>query len=58
MKHHILRFAGDAAGVDLVEYGLLAGLITLAAAAALTDIGSSVSSFFGGLEEYLITVLR
>jgi Flp pilus assembly pilin Flp len=57
MKQHILRFAGDAAGVDLIEYGLLAGLITLAAAAALTNVGSSVSSFLGGLDGYLVTVL-
>lgn len=57
MKQHILRFAGDAAGVDLVEYALLAGLITLAAGAALTNIGSSVSSFLGGLETYLVTIV-
>ena len=51
------RFAADAAGVDLVEYALLAGLITLAAAAALTGVGSSISSMLGGLDLYLATVL-
>jgi Flp pilus assembly pilin Flp len=58
VKEYMLRFAGDAAGVDLVEYALLAGLITLAAAAGLSSIGSSVSSFLGGLDQYLVTVLR
>ena len=58
MKQYMLRFAGDAAGVDLVEYALLAGLVTLAAAAGLSSVGSSISSFLGGLDQYLVTVLR
>jgi Flp pilus assembly pilin Flp len=57
MKQYMLRFAGDAAGVDLVEYALLAGLVTLAAAAGLSSVGSSLSSFLGGLDRYLVTVL-
>ena len=58
MKQYMLRFAGDAAGVDLVEYALLAGLVTLAAAAGLSSVGSSLSSFLGGLDRYLVIVLR
>ena len=57
MKQYMLRFAGDAAGVDLVEYALLAGLVTLAAVAGLSSVGSSISSFLGGLDRYLVTVL-
>jgi Flp pilus assembly pilin Flp len=58
MKQYMLRFAGDVAGVDLIEYALLAGLVTLAAAAGLSSVGSSISSFLGGLDRYLVTVLR
>ena len=53
----MLRFADDAAGVDLVEYALLAGLVALAAVAGLASVGSSLSSFLGGLDVYLATVL-
>lgn len=57
MKSSMLRFAADTAGVDLVEYALLAGLVTLAVVAGLTSVGSSVSSLLGGLDLYLATVL-
>jgi pilus assembly protein Flp/PilA len=58
MKQYLLRFAADTAGVDLVEYALLAGLVTLAAAAGLSSVGSSISSLFGGLDTYLATLVR
>jgi Flp pilus assembly pilin Flp len=57
VKAYMRRFAADAAGVDLVEYALLAGLLTLAAVAGLSSVGSSISSLLGGLDLYLATVL-
>jgi Flp pilus assembly pilin Flp len=57
MKRYMLRFASDTAGVDLVEYALLAGLVAVAAVAGLSGVGSSISSFLGGLDRYLATVL-
>jgi pilus assembly protein Flp/PilA len=42
----IKRFIDDNAGADLIEYALLAGLISLAAVATLTDVGTSIGGLF------------
>ena len=36
-------------GQDLIEYGLLLGIITVASLLALTTIGASVAAYFTGL---------
>jgi pilus assembly protein Flp/PilA len=38
----------EEAGQDLVEYGLLAVLLSLAAMTAMTGLGSAISSVFSG----------
>jgi len=38
----------EEAGQDLVEYGLLAILLSLAAMTAMTGLGSTISSVFSG----------
>jgi len=42
----IKQFVGSDQGADLIEYALLAGLISLAAVATLTAVGTSIISLF------------
>ncbi len=47
MKKLILRFAVDDSGATAIEYGLIASLISIAAIAAFTSVGTKLSSTFG-----------
>ena len=49
MKVLIKRVARDEAGQDLIEYGLLIGIITLASVLAITTIGGKVVAYFTNL---------
>jgi pilus assembly protein Flp/PilA len=51
MKELLARLVRDDEGQDLIEYGLLAGLITTAVVAAITAIGVKVVEFFEDLQE-------
>jgi pilus assembly protein Flp/PilA len=42
----LTAFPGDERGQDLVEYALIAGLVALAAIAAISRVGSAVSLVF------------
>jgi len=42
----IRRFFNDEAGADLIEYALLAGLISLACAVTLGTVGTSITALF------------
>jgi pilus assembly protein Flp/PilA len=42
----ITRFIHDDRGADLIEYALLAGLISLAAVATLGIVGTSINGLF------------
>jgi pilus assembly protein Flp/PilA len=42
----IKRFIREDAGADLIEYALLAGLISLAAVGTLTSVGGSIGGLF------------
>jgi len=46
MKNLIVRFIQEDAGQDLIEYALLAGLISLASIAAITTLGGALSTKF------------
>ena len=46
MKNLIARFVRDDQGQDLVEYALLLGLITVAAATAVTALGTAAQLKF------------
>jgi pilus assembly protein Flp/PilA len=52
----IKRFIDDDAGADLIEYALLAGLISLAAVGTLTDVGTSIGGLFGKVKTKLDTI--
>jgi pilus assembly protein Flp/PilA len=52
----ITRFIKEDEGADLIEYALLAGLISVAAIATLTSVGQSISGIFSKIETQLKTV--
>ena len=41
--------AQDECGQDLIEYGLLAGFITLGVVLAATNLGTAVNGIYGGV---------
>jgi pilus assembly protein Flp/PilA len=43
MKSLFKRFVGEEQGQDLIEYALLAGLISLASVLAITTLGTTIS---------------
>jgi pilus assembly protein Flp/PilA len=49
MKTLLIRLARDEPGQDLIEYGLLIGIITLASVLAITAIGGKLSAYFTSL---------
>ena len=50
MKAILKRFHGEESGASLVEYGLLVGLIAVAAIAAVTALGGSIGTLFNNVE--------
>jgi pilus assembly protein Flp/PilA len=52
----IKRFMHADEGADLIEYALLAGLISLAAVATLTTVGTSITGLFGRIKQKLDTI--
>jgi Flp pilus assembly pilin Flp len=46
MREMLARFMRDDEGQDLIEYGLLAGIITAATVAAIVAIGPKVKTYF------------
>jgi pilus assembly protein Flp/PilA len=53
MKQLIVRLIREDEGQDLIEYGLLVGIITVAAIAFITTIGTRVSGYFSSLASAL-----
>ena len=49
MSNFIARFVRDEQGQDLIEYGLLVGIITVGAITAIQAIGPKVAKFFTDL---------
>ena len=50
MKNLIVRFVREEAGQDLIEYGLLVGVITVGAITAILSIGPKVTVYFTELD--------
>jgi pilus assembly protein Flp/PilA len=46
MKKLIAQFVRDEQGQDLIEYALLAGFISLAVVAVVTNVGKSLNSLY------------
>jgi pilus assembly protein Flp/PilA len=53
MKSVFVRFVREDAGQDLIEYGLLVGIITVAAITAVKAIGPKVATYFTTLNSNL-----
>jgi pilus assembly protein Flp/PilA len=53
MKSLFVRFVREDAGQDLIEYGLLIGIITLAAIVSIKAIGPKVAKYFSDLNANL-----
>ena len=47
------RFVRDQRGATMLEYGLLVGLVAIAAIIAVTAMGSALSSMFSGAASQL-----
>jgi pilus assembly protein Flp/PilA len=48
MMTSFIRFAGDESGVTAIEYGLIAGLISIGIVTAVSTIGTTISANFFG----------
>ena len=53
MKSLIVRFVREEQGQDLIEYGLLVGIITVGAVASVKLIGPKVATYFSDLNSKL-----
>ena len=53
MKALVARFVREDSGQDLIEYGLLIGIITAGAIAAILSIGPKVQVYFENLDAAL-----
>jgi pilus assembly protein Flp/PilA len=53
MKNLLRRFVREDEGQDLIEYGLLIGIITVACIAAIGVIGPIVAGYFEALQAAL-----
>ena len=49
MKTTFLKFIRDEEGATAIEYGLIAGLISVGLLVALTDIGTALQDIFGAI---------
>ncbi len=50
MKNLIAQFVRDEQGQDLIEYALLAGFISLAVVAAVTNVGTALDTLYDNVE--------
>ena len=50
------RFIHDDQGADLIEYALLAGLISLACVGALTTIGTDIGKIYQAIADRIAKV--
>jgi pilus assembly protein Flp/PilA len=53
MTKLLARLVREDEGQDLIEYGLLVGIITVAAITAITAIGPKIGSYFTALKTEL-----
>jgi pilus assembly protein Flp/PilA len=53
MKAMFARFVREESGQDLIEYGLLVGIITVGAITAINSIGPKVQAYFENLDSKL-----
>ena len=57
MKNMFVRFVREDAGQDLIEYGLLVGIITVGAIVSINAIGPKVARYFSDAQRRLLRVV-
>ena len=50
MRQFLRRLAGDEDGQDLIEYALLAALISVLAVVAITSVGTKLNTSYQNIE--------
>lgn len=55
MKSIISRFVKDESGATAIEYGLIAGLLSVAIIGILVTMGGSLTSIFSQIDDALTT---
>ncbi len=58
MSNSLKAFWGDESGATAIEYGLIAALVSVAAIAALTSLGSNLNTMFGTVSNALSTAVN
>lgn len=56
MKNVISRFAKDESGATAIEYGLIAGLISITIIGVVTAVGTNLNSLFTTISDTLAGV--
>ena len=54
MKNAIVKFLRDDEGATAIEYGLIAGLISVAIIAALVAVSADLKTLFDGIGDKLV----
>jgi pilus assembly protein Flp/PilA len=54
MKNLLTRFQNDESGATAIEYGLIAGFVSIAIIASLKLIGPQLSRIFGAIKDALV----
>lgn len=57
MKSLISRFVKDESGATAIEYGLIAGLLSIVILGAVSATGTSLTSVFGNVSTQLDTAI-
>ncbi len=55
MRESIVRILADESGATAIEYGLIAALISVAAIAAMTNVGNNLRTIFNDVASNLNT---
>ena len=56
MIEYMKRFLVDDLGQDLIEYALLAGLISLMAVTAILNVGTGVNNVWTGVDDSMAAI--
>lgn len=56
MRRLLIALVSDTGGQDLIEYALLAGLISLAAVTAVINVGGGVNGVWGSVDTQMAAV--
>ena len=49
MRESIVRIVADESGATAIEYGLIAALISIAAIAAITNVGNNLKTIYNAI---------